>query len=74
MQERFLKKTLTGIIPPLVTPLADENHFVLVQAYNLVEETKPEMPVEAAKKTVSQPQEVSEEKVISGSNEINEQP
>ncbi len=56
------------------TPLADENHFVLVQAYNLVEETKPEMPVEAAKKTVSQPQEVSEEKVISGSNEINEQP
>ena len=32
------------------TPLADENHFVLVQAYNLVEETKIE-PVEVAKKT-----------------------
>jgi hypothetical protein len=56
------------------TPLADENHFVLVQAYNLVEETKPELPAEPAKKPASQPSEASDEKVISGSNEINEQP
>ena len=55
------------------TPLADENHFVLVQAYNLVEETKPE-PVAEAKKPVTQPAEGSVEKIISGSNEINEQP
>ena len=55
------------------TPLADENHFVLVQAYNLVEETKPE-PMAEVKKPVTQPAEGSVEKIISGSNEINEQP
>ena len=47
------------------TPLADENHFVLIQAYTLVEATKLE-PVEAPKKSVSQPAE--------SSNETEEQP
>jgi hypothetical protein len=56
------------------TPLADENHFVLVQAYNLVEETKPEQPAEAAKKPASQPSDVPDENIISGPNEIKEQP
>ena len=44
------------------TPLADENHFVLVQAYSLVEETKPE-PVEAPKKQITPPTESSNETV-----------
>lgn len=44
------------------TPLADENHFVLVQAYSLVEETKPE-PVEAQKKPTTPPTESSNETV-----------
>ena len=56
------------------TPLADENHFVLVQAYNLVEETKPEQPVEVVKRPTPQPAEGSVENIISGSNEIKEQP
>lgn len=47
------------------TPLADENHFVLIQAYTLVEATKLE-PVEAPKKPVAQPAE--------SSNETEEQP
>lgn len=55
------------------TPLADENHYVLVQAYALVEETKPE-PVENAKKPVPPPEEGSVEKVISVPNEIKDQP
>ena len=55
------------------TPLADENHSVLVQAYTLVEETKAE-PAEPAKKQTPQPEEESVEKVISGPNEINTQP
>ena len=44
------------------TPLADENHFVLVQAYSLVEETKP-VPVETPKKQANQPTESSNETV-----------
>ncbi len=55
------------------TPLADENHYVLVQAYALVEETKPE-PVENVKKPVPPPEEGSVEKVISVPNEIKDQP
>jgi hypothetical protein len=55
------------------TPLADENHYVMVQAYTLVEETKPET-VEPVKKQVSPPVEGAAEEVISGSNEINSQP
>jgi hypothetical protein len=55
------------------TPLADENHFVLVNAYTLVEETKPE-PAETVKKPVTQPGEGSVETVISGPNEIKNQP
>ncbi|HEY5511501.1 MAG TPA: hypothetical protein VIK10_10785 [Prolixibacteraceae bacterium] len=47
------------------TPLSDENHLVLVQAYTLVEETKVE-PVETPKKQPAQPAE--------NSNEIEEQP
>ncbi|MCK9413169.1 MAG: hypothetical protein M0Q53_12780 [Prolixibacteraceae bacterium] len=55
------------------TPLADENHFVLVQAYNLVEETKPE-PVEAAKKQM--PKEAEAEIAVdnTGANETEKQP
>lgn len=55
------------------TPLADENHFVLVQAYNLVEETKIE-PVEAVKKQT--PKESVTEVAIdhTGANEIEKQP
>ena len=55
------------------TPLADENHFVLVHAYTLVEETKPET-AETVKKPVTQPGEGSVETVISGPNEIKNQP
>src|SRR5665647_1644962 len=44
------------------TPLADENHFVMVHAYSLVEETKTE-PAEAVKKPVAQPGEGSVETV-----------
>ena len=55
------------------TPLADENHFVLVHAYTLVEETKPE-PSETVKKPVTQPAEGSVETVISDPNEIKNQP
>ena len=47
------------------TPLADENHHVLVQAYTLVEETKP-VPVETPKKQSAQPAE--------SPNEIEKQP
>jgi hypothetical protein len=54
------------------TPLADENHFVLVQAYSLVEETKAE-PVEAAKKTATPSAGVPIEKDNSGANEIEKQ-
>jgi hypothetical protein len=71
-----LEKTLT--ISDLVkfakyTPLPDENHYVLVQAYTLVDETKPE-PVEQARKQAVQTEAGSDESVISGNNEINEQP
>ena len=71
-----LERTLT--ISDLVkfakyTPLPDENHYVLVQAYNLVDETKPET-VEPAKKQVIQPAPGPGENVISGTNEINNQP
>jgi len=55
------------------TPLADENHSVLVQAYTLVEETKAE-PAEPAKKQAPQPEEGSVEKAISAPDEINTQP
>ena len=55
------------------TPLADENHYVLVQAYNLVEETKPE-PVVPAKKQDSPPTEPPVETTVSGANEIKHQP
>jgi hypothetical protein len=55
------------------TPLADENHFVMVHAYTLVEETKPET-AEAVKKPVMQPGEGTVEAVISGPNEIKNQP
>jgi hypothetical protein len=55
------------------TPLADENHFVLVQAYTLVEETKP-VQVETVKKPASLPENGSVETVISGPNEIKNQP
>lgn len=54
-------------------PLPDENHFVLVHAYSLVEETKPE-PVEAVKKQVPPRTEAFAEKVISGPTEIEKQP
>ncbi|MCK9639301.1 MAG: hypothetical protein M0R39_05270 [Prolixibacteraceae bacterium] len=55
------------------TPLADENHFVLVQAYNLVEETKIES-VEAVKKQT--PKESVPEVAIdhTGANEIEKRP
>jgi len=55
------------------TPLADENHFVLGQAYNLVEETKIE-PVEVAKKQTPQVAEPEVEKDITGANETEKQP
>jgi len=55
------------------TPLADENHFVLVNAYTLVEETKTE-PAESAKKQAVPVAKVPEGKVISGSNETENQP
>ena len=51
------------------TPLADENHLVLVQAYTLVEATKAE-PVEVVKKQASPSVEASADKEISGANEI----
>lgn len=68
-----LEKTLT--ISDLVkfakyTPLPDENHYVLVQAYTLVDETKPE-PVEQARKQAVQTEAGTDESVISGNNEIN---
>jgi large-conductance mechanosensitive channel len=53
------------------TPLADENHFVMVNAYSLVEETKIE-PAAEVKKQVAQA-EVSVEKEISGANETEKQ-
>jgi len=49
------------------TPLADENHFVLVNAYTLVEETKIDSPAEVKKQVT--PTEVPVEKEISGANE-----
>lgn len=49
------------------TPLADENHYVLTQAYTLVEETKAE-PLEPTKKQAA-PVEQSVVKEISGANE-----
>ena len=55
------------------TPLADENHFVLVNAYTLVEETKSE-PAETIKKQPVAVVEAPAEKVISGSNETEKQP
>ncbi len=55
------------------TPLADENQYVLVQAYNLVEETKQE-PVVPAKKQDSPPAEPPVETTVSGANEIKHQP
>ncbi len=55
------------------TPLADENHFVLVKAYTLVEETKLE-PAETVKKPAPQSEEGSVEKISSVDNEIKNQP
>ena len=55
------------------TPLADENHFVLVQAYHLVEETKIE-PVEVAKKQAPKEAEPEVAKDSTGANEIEKQP
>ena len=54
------------------TPLADENHFVLVQAYTLVEETKAE-PVEPVKRQIATTQPATE-KENSGATEIDPQP
>ncbi|HWS01405.1 MAG TPA: hypothetical protein VN249_12360, partial [Prolixibacteraceae bacterium] len=53
-------------------PLPDENHYVMVHAYSLVEETKPE-PVETVKKQVSQAAEATVETAIPGPNEIEKQ-
>ncbi|MCX6222188.1 MAG: hypothetical protein NTZ69_14505, partial [Bacteroidia bacterium] len=55
------------------TPLADENHFVLVQAYNLVEETKIE-PVEVAKKPIPKVTGPEAEKENASANETEKQP
>lgn len=71
-----LEKTLT--ISDLVkfakyTPLPDENHYVLVQAYTLVDETKPE-PVEPARKTAGQKEPGQGENVVPANNELNHQP
>jgi hypothetical protein len=55
------------------TPLSDENHFVLVQAYNLVEETKIE-PVELAKKQTQKVADPEVEKENKGANETEKQP
>ena len=55
------------------TPLADENQYVLVQAYNLVEETKQE-PVVPDKHQDSPPDEPPVETTVSGANEIKHQP
>ncbi|MEI7829480.1 MAG: hypothetical protein WCI31_06910 [Prolixibacteraceae bacterium] len=54
------------------TPLADENHFVLVNAYTLVEETKA-VPVEVAKKQTPPPADTIDENTTSGANEIEKQ-
>ncbi len=54
------------------TPLPDENHFVMVHAYSLVEETKPET-LETVKKQTLPNTETSVEKIISGPNEIEKQ-
>ena len=54
-------------------PLADENHFVLVNAYTLVEETKSE-PAEVVKKQPTPVAEDAKEKVMTGSNETENQP
>lgn len=55
------------------TPLADENHFVLVHAFTLVEETKLET-TEPAKKQLLKPEEGPVEPIISPSDEIKPQP
>jgi hypothetical protein len=54
------------------TPLADENHFVLVNAYALVEETKAE-PVEIVKKQTPAQTETIADNVPSGANENEKQ-
>jgi len=50
------------------TPLADENHIVLVHAYTLVEETKTE-PVEIAKKQTPSTSEITDDHLNPGANE-----
>ena len=55
------------------TPLADENHFVLVHAFTLVEETKLET-TEPAKKQLLKPEEGPVEPIISPSDEIKPHP
>ena len=56
------------------TPLADENHFVLVNAYTLVEETKAEPIAEPVKKQTPPAVTETAEKVIEGANETEKQP
>lgn len=71
-----LEKTLT--ISDLVkfakyTPFPDENHYVMVQAYTLVDETKSE-PAEPAKKQVQPSATVADGNPDAGTNELNNQP
>lgn len=56
------------------TPLADENHFVLMHAYLLVEETKAEPVADPAKKQTPATPDASAEKIIPGANETEQQP
>jgi hypothetical protein len=56
------------------TPLADENHFVLVNAYTLVEETKFEPVSEPIRKQTPVATTESGEKVPPVSNESEKQP
>jgi hypothetical protein len=56
------------------TPLADENHFVLVNAYTLVEETKYEPASEPIRKQTPVATTESGEKVPPVSNESEKQP
>lgn len=56
------------------TPLADENHFVLVNAYTLVEETKAEPIAEPVKKQTPPAVTETAEKVTEGANETEKLP
>jgi len=55
------------------TPLADENHFVLVNAYTLVEETKSEPAPEPVKKQTPTSATESAENIVPGANETEKQ-